>query len=376
MLARPLGVQPGQFATISLAIPPGEVLKSTARRHFPVYVRIPPGTSDQYRTDLSSEFCASLTAELLNREIDWGTAMLLKAYNTLRWKRFVRGFGGWSSDLNYRFNLSARHRYLYVETPKAGCTTIKAMLQAHEGRLSARSGFDDAHRTQDLKIRGPRDDLKRFFEILASGDAYRFTFVRNPFSRVLSAYLDKICNRFPSGNWNTGPQSCERVQRERRLRRKGLGLPLHGEISFIQFLEAVLSADACDLDVHWRPLHLLTRPDLIEYDFIGRFEQFDQDLHYIAYRLGMSPIADERGRSHRTDAGEKIQQYYNARCAGIVREIYRHDFELFGYDDRLTVLHRQARLPEPAASRARRSGHAATITRPIEAAPQRVRQAS
>jgi len=138
---------------------------------------------------------------------------------------------------------------------------------------------------------------------------FRFAFVRNPYTRVLSAYLDKV---------------------ERRAVRRG------EESRFEDFL-ASLKRDQLHANAHWTPQADLLLLPFEQFDFIGKVENLTQDLETVRQRLLNVPIdagmRDER--SNATNANSKIAQYYTPGCAEIVRDLYARDFELFGYSTEL-----------------------------------------
>ncbi|MFX7776439.1 sulfotransferase family 2 domain-containing protein, partial [Acinetobacter baumannii] len=85
-------------------------------------------------------------------------------------------------------------------------------------------------------------------------------FVRNPFTRVLSGFLDKIRRNQP--------------QKAQILRMSGRsGHDLSVEISFSEFIDAICAMPDSMLDVHWALQSQVIFLDSINYDFIGRFEQ-------------------------------------------------------------------------------------------------------
>ncbi|MFM2279184.1 MAG: hypothetical protein RLZZ444_1415, partial [Pseudomonadota bacterium] len=153
---------------------------------------------------------------------------------------------------NYLCHLSRRHRSLYVATPKVGCTAIKHMLQQAElgGRLTYRR-YGDEHNPVLSPLLAPLDDPDLFAAVMdirltGSEGWFRFTFVRNPFVRVLSCYLDKIVNSIP--------------ERMRLLPILGLD-PKAGAPDFRSFLEAIAATPLPDHDVHWAPQVWLLQPD-------------------------------------------------------------------------------------------------------------------
>jgi hypothetical protein len=168
----------------------------------------------------------------------------------------------------------------------------------------------------------PLDDPDLFAAVMdirltGSEGWFRFTFVRNPFVRVLSCYLDKIVNSIP--------------ERMRLLPILGLD-PKAGAPDFRSFLEAIAATPLPDHDVHWAPQVWLLQPDHVPYDFIGRMERFDVDLAHVCDRLGIDRTPSPP--AHSTGAAEQIASHYGPEETALVRSIYGEDFKRFGYDER------------------------------------------
>lgn len=234
-------------------------------------------------------------------------------------KKFSLRMGTTRKDLNYRVNMSRRYRFLYVETPKVACSTIKLTLQSVEAGEPVPK--ENVHNKQRSPLLSPQDDWGLFKELLNAPTAFRFTFVRHPYTRVLSAYLEKIVE---SAEWKQ-----HSVFRERRSE---LGLPVEGPVSFAQFVAALCDADPRLMDNHWRPLSRLTVPHVIDYDFIGRFENFSRDLAFVCETIGLEGSAPRVVDNHATGASERVKEHYSPGVQRMVDEIYRDDFELFGYE--------------------------------------------
>lgn len=224
-------------------------------------------------------------------------------------------------ETNYRINLSERLRCMYVETPKVGCTTVKASLQRAEGATgAAAAGHHEVHDKDRSPLRSPLDDLRLFWRFLRSAEVFRFAFVRNPYSRLLSGYLQKIALH------------SDTLEREgRAIRCRKLKLPIHDEVSFGQFARAVARRSPHMLDMHWRPQILLTLPDLIDYSFVGRFERFDDDLGEVCTRLGVDRSEIVVRQEHRTAAMDQLGRYYTPEIQTLVYATFEEDFVTYGY---------------------------------------------
>lgn len=220
------------------------------------------------------------------------------------------------SDANYLINFSARFRYIYVETPKVACSTIKRTLQYAEVDGDRERMPENVHLRYASPIPMLRDAYPVFQELLDDPEAIRFCFVRNPFSRALSCYLDK----FSKARKNQRAQSCDL-----------LGLPNDESLTFHDYLRAVKDQPDHQRNVHWMSQSYLLYPAGMRYDFIGRFEHLAADLEKLLEKLGIPLETLQTVAPHATSASQKIETHFGPREIDLVREIYEEDFATFGY---------------------------------------------
>jgi len=226
-------------------------------------------------------------------------------------------------EFNYQVNISLKHKYVYLEVAKAACSTIKKRLIDYE--VAPLSYGDRKIHTDNFSspfVKPFQLDSTALQHILFSGEFYRFSFVRNPYARVLSAYLDKIVQHKPQ------------VRKVLRI----LGLPddddavAGTDLTFEQFVESIENTPLKSLDHHWRPQYLQLMHPLLKLDFIGKVESFEDDWSEVASRIGLSGDAGENVLWHQTGARKKFKQYYNFGLQERVRIVYRKDFEIYGYE--------------------------------------------
>jgi hypothetical protein len=229
----------------------------------------------------------------------------------------------YGAHLSNFFDISLKNRYLYVQTPKVATSTISRRLikleltdtPIKQSRVGLHPRVTAAVHVKPYQL---PDALLE--EVVLSGKYLRFCFVRHPYSRVLSAYLDKIVSR-------ERPSALVYAHFDRSY-----SDPEH-TVSFAEFL-AYLQAtlDRRDAwDPHWRPMTSILRPDLVPYDEIGKIETFEEDFQRINLRLGgILPVAAS-ATPHRTDAARKVDEIYTGPLRETVRAIYGADFEAFGY---------------------------------------------
>jgi hypothetical protein len=221
------------------------------------------------------------------------------------------GYNPFTAD--YLINMSEQFRYLYVETPKVACSSIKRQLQYAELDGRAEMLPENPHDRAASPLDAPSSNMDLFRTALG-GDFFRFCFVRNPYTRALSSYLEKFVQ---SAN--------ERA----RLSQK-LGLNPDVVPSFAEYLAAVSLQPQGTRDIHWETQAYLLRPKEMNYSFIGRFEDFAAQFRIVVEHLKM-PMFEGASVAHATGAASRVTQHYGAVEKALVREIYLEDFLTFGY---------------------------------------------
>lgn len=216
---------------------------------------------------------------------------------------------------NYLTHIAPKRSAVFVEVPKAGCTAVKRLMQldaldGDESRLP-----QDVHRRQTSPLEQPsQHDADSIFR---SPHWFRFAFVRSPYTRALSCYLDKIAG----SEW------------ERNLRLPQLGYEKTDVPTFVEFLTRVSTQAPREMDIHWAPQSHLLGLQRVRYDFIGRFEHFQEDLRKVFARIGApAPETHVKTRtSHATNADSRMTEFFSEEATCLVQSIYGGDFQRLGY---------------------------------------------
>ena len=180
---------------------------------------------------------------------------------------------------DYHSRASIAHRYVAMTVPKVACTTIKMALQTWEecGPEPERFGDVNAVWAAATLLAYPTTQI---VEMLRSPDYLRFCFVRNPYSRLVSAWSSKLVPSDPQYN------------HLRASIRGACGYPVvdgerSGPIAFRDAVECMLdNQGAFDFDEHWARQVDLLIANVIDYHVVGRFERFGQEFPAILCRLG------------------------------------------------------------------------------------------
>ncbi|MDH5433227.1 MAG: sulfotransferase family protein [Gammaproteobacteria bacterium] len=189
--------------------------------------------------------------------------------------------------------------FFYNRIPKAANSTVMATL------ASIRFNSEIISAQAKKMFRYPSsltsNELKKF------DDLFKFTVVRDPFTRVLSAYLNKIKKR---------PKKNALIK------------------SFDEFINKLENGDLY-INAHWAPQTALLLIPVESFDFIGKMENFDQDMNHILKNLNQ-PVTETTIKNtlhHATGANDKLKKYYSVDLAKRVVALYQSDFDAFNYDD-------------------------------------------
>lgn len=230
------------------------------------------------------------------------------------------------ADFRHTLLISPRFRYLFGNNPKVACTTIrKLLIDAEYGEVrsySERSGT--LHYNEFLPFLNVWQ-LEDFPKWLRHPKTFKFCFVRNPYTRLLSGYLDKVVRGEP--------------QKMNVLEALGKPNQPTADISFSTFVRTVCAMPVGDQDQHWRVQYYQTYQEGISYDFIGRFENLQADLQTVADHIGITEFmnaetfgaAGHTSRHHATGAASLLQEYYTPELCEIVQQGFAEDFSCFGY---------------------------------------------
>ena len=203
-----------------------------------------------------------------------------------------------------------RRGLFYSRIPKAANSTISRIL-------AEQSGYARRFAGRNPKDRFLRPSHLNRAEVAAlEAEWLKFTFVRNPYTRTLSAFLDKIRGRKPQSRpfyaWFGG------------------GEP--GYLDFCRFLEA----GGLWADMHWAPQSGILLLPLERFDFIGRLERLEEDLStLLPMAFGPEVRLEMRRAGPSSGANARRAEHFSPEAQAIVARLYAQDFAAFGYDPAL-----------------------------------------
>lgn len=151
---------------------------------------------------------------------------------------------------------------------------------------------------------------------------YKFTVVRNPYHRVLSAFNDKLA---------TGEST----------RKAFTSLPGFNDASpggFESFVHHLQEDNNVFGNHHWQPQHslLIVRPE--KFNRIAKVENYASDFAQVLDDLGvLYENKDEFGRIFPTitkkdyKSEDLAKQFYTSQTQNIIYKLYQKDFDIFKY---------------------------------------------
>ncbi len=218
------------------------------------------------------------------------------------------------------------HKLIYVSVPKSASTSIKMTLSRLIGRHPSP---DQVHQRRYSGLPSPFEiGPAKFLRLVTDPAALRFTFVRNPYHRLLSAWADKFQGRpLRPGNAFIDQYLAGRASIDPRLPGENAD-----ELSFADFVTYATATAATRLDAHWQVQDdILDVPGLI-YDVIGRVETFNKDIMHVLEHVNADAALRRNARIPvRASAHRSWQDYYTPDLTRRVRRAYERDFDRFGY---------------------------------------------
>ncbi len=212
------------------------------------------------------------------------------------WKSFISMF---TDKFSREFICKQDVRLVYLNNPKVACSSIK---------VSMFGDFEYIHRyvqNNNYETKSLSPEMRSY---------YKFTFVRNPYVRLVSCYEDKIVK-----NKDHFPQYYH--------------IDMQGITNFDDFIKRIIKISYYEADPHFASQYRLTHNKWGKclVDYVGKFENLKNDYEPIRIRFGLNPLP------HRNKVasllGKNWMDYYTLETAELVYKKYKKDFTAFGYKD-------------------------------------------
>ena len=238
-----------------------------------------------------------------------------------------------------------RSNILYASVPKCACSTIgQIMYYSDHGEF-----FDgDIHDATGGMHKWAIEESQPLIETnVTSHGSYAFTCVRNPYTRILSSFFDKIGGIQRNGRRYRGNLVPLLIQK--------YGIEVGGDDgkqefdqikSFRRFLlfarDTIRWRRPMDPDIHWSAMSGHVSTFIVNggrYDKIFWTEQFNDGMQQVLDAIETPHDVDlvniprfNESEGHGPKRAHPVEDYFDDLSMHLVYEIYKRDFDLFKYD--------------------------------------------
>ena len=192
--------------------------------------------------------------------------------------------------------ISFKHRAIFIHIPKTGGQSISKYLDIPKGSPKHYYWEGLTH----LKLSMIKENIEGY---------YIFTFVRNPYDRILSEY-----------HW-----------RMKNIMSVVYNEPTRQRMSFPDYMELLLSRWDNLVPEHREKAHVLPQVEFIEEGMdVYRYEHFEDECKRLAKKLNIIGPIPFVNKGH-------YKAQHTERTREITRILYEDDFRELGYDDRISA---------------------------------------
>ncbi len=191
------------------------------------------------------------------------------------------------------FNYFRKTKSIFIHIPKAGGISIIKSLYGENAK-----GF--GHPTYKIFLDLFKEDYYKFF---------KFTFVRNPWDRVYSAYTFLIQGGLNEQDRNFGEKYLKKFK------------------TFEEFVLNGLEQENIQNWIHFIPQHkfIYDENQNLMVDFVGRFENFENDFNEIAKKINSNTKLKHLNKS------KKKKNYMDIYNDKMIEYVYKKDIDLLNY---------------------------------------------
>ncbi len=205
----------------------------------------------------------------------------------------------WNNSIEQRNWYMGNHTDIaYLSIAKCACTSIINSLINEK--------MDNIHSYAESKY-------KICGTVLESTSIFKFTYVRNPFERLVSCFVDKIAND----------------EKDNPFEKYNYCMGILNSIkNFDDFVKCIVSIPDRWADRHFKSQHsYIYENEKKLVDYIGKVEDLPNDYNFIQKKYNLNCI-DHMNKSKKYD----WKSYYTKETANLVYEYYKKDILIFGYE--------------------------------------------
>ena len=234
---------------------------------------------------------------------------------------------------------------VYRVVPKCACSSIGQILYySDHGKF-----FDgDIHDAKEGLHKWALDGSQQLIaDNVTQHNSVAFTCVRNPYTRILSSFFDKICGIQRNGRRYRGNLVPTLIQKYGiEVGDPETGFEFDQIKSFRRFLlfarDTVRFRRPMDPDIHWSSMSGHISTFIVNggrYDHIFWTEQFNDGMQKVLDTIETPKKVDlkkiprfNESEGHGPTRAHPVEDYFDDLSMHLVYEMYKKDFQLFRYD--------------------------------------------
>ncbi len=234
---------------------------------------------------------------------------------------------------------------VYRVVPKCACSTIgQVMFFSDHGRFFDGDIHDATGGINKWSIETSQPKIERNVK---GHKSYAFTCVRNPYTRILSSFFDKICGIQRNGKRYRGNLVPMLTQK--------YGIDIGGPdgtaefdqiAAFRRFLlfarDTIRWRRPMEPDIHWSAMAGHVSTFIVNggtYDHVFFTEAFDEGMQVVLDSIPLKHAIDlktiprfNESEGHGPKRAHPVEAYFDDLSLHLMWEIYKRDFQLFRYD--------------------------------------------
>lgn len=245
------------------------------------------------------------------------------------YEQLMRG----APDAHDRIDLVFEPKLIYLQNPKVASTAIRRVLAEISGKkntllLRHKKGvYGNPPRMQHV-------GLKSFYQLACDPQTLVFSFVRNPYDRLISAWANKFAQYalVPSSYFGVWRPVVDTYLNARAEIDPSLPSGPNAYLSFPQFVRYACATASTFVEKHiYLQTQIVGVPGLTP-GLIGKYESFQLDLEKLYDHINLPAELRQRlftrvNRSVRT----RCKEYFTQDLADQVYRAYESDFDAFHY---------------------------------------------
>ncbi|TPV32858.1 sulfotransferase family protein [Paucihalobacter ruber] len=204
--------------------------------------------------------------------------------------------------------ISDSHKFIFIHIRKSAGGSVKIPLQIYSlprpsdlfSKVLSKINLEKDYHNFRFRQHATILDVKKIMPLDIFDGYFKFAFVRNPFTRLVSEY--------------------EYIRRTHSHGRHKKVLALNSFNDFILYQSTRFDAHQVNM--------LCDKNGAILMDFIGKFENLEEDWGNVCKKIGLTNIAMPHTKKAET---LDYSDYYPQKNIELVQKLWKRDFETFGY---------------------------------------------